>query len=319
LRVERELSSGAALAACLAYGAPWPTLSDQLRHFCDDFSLETQPLFRLPFFETEINGERLRFIHARSAERRAPPLLLLHGYSAALAEFQSLVEPLSRSFHVICPSLPGFGFSDGAPCPRAAAAACGALMQRLGYERYLVHGSDLGATIALELGAQRAAEVAGLHVTSVAAYPAADEGLTSHEKSQLARLTELRDELRFHLPESPSEELAFALSRLDDEASSAHQQLLNTLWTGLTLTCAWGDAPARRELYRYSLRTAPSCKAPLSLHAFPLAAPSLRRFAERRQHVVKWQEHPHGGCMPALEQPDTLLDTLRSFGQSSAS
>jgi len=311
LHLAGSLASGAALEACLAYGAPWSTLRELVRHFCDDFELERQALFRLPFFETEAGGQQLGFVHCRSNERSATPIILLHGYSAALAEFQNLIEPLSQAFHVVCPPLLGFA------CPRAAAAGCAELMQQLGYSRYAVHGSDLGATIALELGAARGPDVLALHVTSAPAYPSVHEleALTSPEKSQLARASELHDELCFQLPESPIEELAFALSRFDD-AELMPRESLDTLLTGLALSWAMGAGEARAEHYRFHLREAPRCAAPLTVHAFPLATPSLRRFVQRRQRLVEWREHERGGCMPAIEQPELWLETLRSFGSN---
>jgi len=252
------------------------------------------------------------------------PLLLLHGFTASLAEFQNLIEPLttrpsaSTAFHVVCPSLPGFGLSTRLSSPRAAAQACAGLMQRLGYQRYVVHGGDLGANIALELAALDPAHVAGLHVTGICAYPADDHealgNLTGQEKSQLCRLTELREELCFNLPCSPIEELAFTLARIDvPEQVSQDRTLRETLLTGLALTWALGDVEARTDMYRHRLDASPASRAPLALHSFALDAPSLRRFAEAQHRVVQWTDHANGGSMPALEQPALLLESLRSF------
>src|SRR6185369_2135531 len=94
------------------------------------------------------------------------------------------------AFHVVCPSLPGFGWSAPAPDLRMMAERCAHLMKQLGYSRYGVHGSDLGACVALELAALDAEHVAGVHVTSVPAYPDADpfelSALTCAEKAQLS-------------------------------------------------------------------------------------------------------------------------------------
>jgi epoxide hydrolase len=322
LRLGRGLANGEAWDASLAYGVPWGALRQLLEQLGTDFELGEQGLFGLPLFETDAAGERLGFVHARSSQVGARPLLLLHGYSASLAEFQALIEPLTSprqatAFHVVCPSLPGFGFSTGAPTPRASAEVCAALMQRLGYERYVVHGSDVGANIALELAALDSARVAGLHVTALPAYPddaQATLGLDGAEKSQLARLSELHEQLCFQLPSSPIEELAFALARFEDaEQVVDDRRLRDTLLTGLTLGWALGDASTRAELCRHRLTAAPPSTAPLALQSFPLDAPNLRRFAEARHRVVEWREHERGGGMPALEQPELLLESLRSF------
>jgi epoxide hydrolase len=324
LRLSQGLANGEVLDACFAYGAPCGLLWELVEQLALGFELEPQPLFDLPLFEAKLDGERLSFVHARSSERGAMPLLLLHGFTASLAEFQSLIEPLttppraSTAFHVVCPSLPGFGFSSGVPSPRAAAQNCAALMQRLGYRRYVVHGSDLGANIALELAALDQAHVAGLHVTALCTYPDAVAEtlaeLTSQEKSRLGRLTELHDEICFQLPRSPIEELAFALSRFDDaEQVSRDRALRETLLTGLTLAWTLGDSEARVQMYRHRLDAAPTSSVPVAVESFPLDAPNLRRFAEARHRVVQWCEHERGGPMPALEQPTLLLESLRSF------
>jgi pimeloyl-ACP methyl ester carboxylesterase len=318
LQVGQGLATGEALEASFSYGVSWRALADLLDHFQLDFELESQPLFGAPLFETDVAGARLSFVHARSRDPVAMPLLLLHGYLGTPAEFQHLLEPLGSAsvgriaFHAVCPVL------TDASHPRAAAEACAGLMQRLGYERYAVHGSDLGANIALELAALDRGHVAGLHVTALPAYPASEPdelgSLTQHEKSQLSRLTELAEELQFALPSSPIEELAFALARFEDpEAACANQQLRDTLLTSLTLAWSLGDPNQRRELYRHRLEPAPPSRAPLAVQSFPLDAPNLRRFAEREHRVVEWHEHAQGGGMPALEQPELLVESLRNF------
>jgi pimeloyl-ACP methyl ester carboxylesterase len=318
LQVGQGLSTGEALEASFSYGVPWPALAGLLEHFLLGFELEPQPLFGAPLFETDVAGERLGFVHTRSRDPTAMPLLLLHGYLGSPAEFQHLLEPLASAgdgriaFHVVCPLL------ADASHPRAAAEACAELMQRLGYARYAVHGSDLGANIALELGDLDRVHVAGLHVTAIPAYPALDPdelgSLTPQEKSRLSRLTELADELRWALPRSPVEDVAFALARFEDaEVACADPRLRDTLLTSLTLAWSLADQDQRRALYRHRLDAAPTSPAPLAVQSFPLDAPNLRRFAERDHRVAEWNEHTQGGGMPALEQPELLLASLRDF------
>jgi microsomal epoxide hydrolase len=319
-RLGRSVARGEALAASAAYGAPWSALCELLRHFEAGFQLEQQALFGLPCFETRAAGERVCFIHVRSRERTALPLLLLHGGSASLAEFQNQILPLTEAtggspVHVVCPSLPGFGLSSGEPCPRAAAATCAALMARLGYGRYLVHGSELGAKVALELAALDSAHVAASHVTLAPAYPlpnpAASAELSPQEKSRLLRVSELQSELAWGWPESPVEELALALSQVDQELGSPSHQLRDSLLTGLLLSWAFGNATDRAKIRATRLEPAPTCAVPVALNAFPLDAPSLQRFAAARYRIAEWQEHEHGGAMPALEQPALWLESLR--------
>lgn len=301
LRLAQGFTAGEPWTASAAYGVAPDTLSELTAYWCDRF----EPLrSQLPGFETEVDGARLNFVHLPSGADNALPLLLLHGYSGSQFEFDSIAESIASSgCHVVCPTLTF-------PSPAVAASACSDLMQRLGYARYAVHGSDLGANIALELAALSTDRVAALHVTTLLTYPNEQDTLTQQEKSQLARLTELKDELRFQLPESPIEDLAFSLSRLDDQARIPVDLLLSHL----TLRWALGEANERAEMYRMSrLIEAPASGVPISVHDFPLATPSLRRFAERAHRVVEWVEHAQGGPMPALEQPELLIDSLASF------
>ncbi len=235
LRLGRGIATGEALDASLAYGAPLDLLSELVDYWLHDFRLERQHVIDLPTFTTELDEGEWCFVHARSSEAFAVPILLLHGYSGSLAELERVIEPLanprihgkraSDAFHVVCPGLPGFGLSEGALDAGAIAGGCAALMTRLGYSRYVVHGCDLGANIALALAALDSAHVVGLHVSGLPSYPAENSSdlasLTRHEKSQLALLTELQEELSFQLPESPIERLAFALARLEHATDSA--------------------------------------------------------------------------------------------------
>lgn len=332
-RLRHHLGHGAATGeawdASLLYGAPCEAVSELVDHWRHDFELEEQALFGLPCFELSLPKHALSFVQLCSSERFALPLLLLHGYSGSPVEFQQLLGPLTEplehagasrdAFHVVCPALPGFGLSSGPTSARQTAHACAALMQAFGYSRYAVHGSDLGASVALELAALDSEHVAGLHVTSLPAYPGdapADLAtLTSLEKSQLACASERREQLEFLLPESPIQALAFALAQLSDSPSCYEDASSRaSLLTGLSLAWALGSAPSRHELYRKSRwARAPSSGVPIALHDFPLDAPSLRRFAERAHRVVEWHEHERGGCMPGLEQPQLLLESLRSF------
>jgi epoxide hydrolase len=325
LRLGRSLATGEAFDVGLAYGVDPDELCEMSEYWRSDFELERQGLAELHCFRASwAGGDELCFAHARSPEVLAMPLLLLHGYSGQLLEFRAIVPALadpgahgaaeSEAFHVVCPALPGFGWSAAAPDLCAMAERCARLMQRLGYSRYAVHGSDLGACVALELAALDAKHVAGVHVTSLPAYPEEDPfdlaALTSPEKSQLSQLTQLHEQLSFLLPESPIEALAFAVSGLADDSSG----WLDPLLTLLTLTWAFGTPHAGNDiLRRQRLAAARPSNTPVAVHAFPFDVPSLRRFAERSHRVVEWLEHEHGGAMPALEQPELLLGSLRQF------
>ena len=329
LRLARDASNGEVLEASLTYGVASDTLARLVQHWLCGFQIDQQLLDELPTLTSELNGAAWTVVHARSREALAVPLLLLHGYSGAASEMAGIVAPLSDprghgaaasdAFHVVCPSLPSYDLGEKALGLPELAEGCASLMRLLGYTRYLVHGSDSGANLALALAELDGGHVAGLHVTALPAYPneTPEElgSLTRSEKSQLALLTQHRDELAYALPQSPIEELAFALARLEDpEQTLTNAALCDSLLAGLTRIWALGGAPARTQLYRRT-RLAPAgvSERPVAVSSFPLDAPSLRRFAELRHRVVQWTEHAHGGPMPALEQPELLLSVLREF------
>jgi pimeloyl-ACP methyl ester carboxylesterase len=316
-QVKHERQFDQVLAASELYGVDPRELSELYGYWQHDFELERQPLFRLPAFRLRAGNDSLRFVQVRSTQTGALPLLLLHGETGSLAEAATLAPDLSEPatgtapFHVVCPAL------DDLPCTRAEAAhACTALMRALGYSRYLVHGSEAGAAVALELAAQAPDVVAGVHVTRVAAYPREEAGelssLSSAEKSQLAVLSELYERLSAEAPETPLENLALALSQLAD-APATNAAWRDPLLTGLSFRWSNGMTQTPAELAELCLAQSRASRAPLSVQSFPLDAPSLRRFVERRHRVAEWHEHERGGACPALEQPQLLLGSLRQF------
>src|SRR6266516_6966075 len=132
-------------------------------------------LYSYPQFVTEIDGQRIHFLHVRSGQPDAKPLLITHGYPSSVAEFLHLIEPLvnpaaGQAFHVIAPSLPGYGFSTPLSATGWAmgrtARAWVELMRRLGYERYGVHGGDVGAGVSGMAAGLDGEHVIGVHVVT---------------------------------------------------------------------------------------------------------------------------------------------------------
>ncbi|WP_454198959.1 epoxide hydrolase family protein [Nocardia sp. Marseille-Q1738] len=165
-------------------------------------------LNELPQFVTEIDGRQVHFLHVRSPEPDALPLVLNHGWPASFVEFLPVIGPLSDprahggdpadAFHLVIPSLPGFAFSEVAPDDGAGstdrfAEVVAALMARLGYDRYGVQGGDAGYFVAAQLGHIARAHLAGIHVNGPITIPAwdsdeswggADESVSAGEWSQ---------------------------------------------------------------------------------------------------------------------------------------
>ena len=145
-----------------------------------DWRAQEARLNALPQFTTEVDGQTIHFLHVRSPEPDAMPLLVTHGYPSSVVEFLEVIGPLSDprahggdpadAFHLVLPSLPGFGFSTPVGQPgwdvARTSAAFTELMNRLGYDRYGAHGGDIGAGVSGVVAAIRAAQVTGVHTIS---------------------------------------------------------------------------------------------------------------------------------------------------------
>lgn len=141
-----------------------------------------------PQFTTTIDEQHLHFLHVRSPEADATPLLMLHGWPGAVTDFLDVIGPLTEpaahgssgpAFHLVIPSLPGFGFSTPLAGPGMGTAAMGRvmaqLMAQLGYERYGVHGYDTGAWVGPEVGSTASDHVIGVHLNGMITFPYSDE------------------------------------------------------------------------------------------------------------------------------------------------
>ncbi|WP_410652332.1 epoxide hydrolase family protein [Amycolatopsis sp. cmx-4-54] len=155
-----------------------------------DWRAQEAALNAHPQFVTTIDGQRLHFLHVRSPERDATPLILLHGWPGGVTDFLDVIGPLSDprahggdpadAFHLVIPSLPGFGFSTPLAGPGMSAAKMAGLFTRLmaalGYERYGVHGYDTGSWVAPEIGKQDPGHVLGVHLNAMITFPIGAEG-----------------------------------------------------------------------------------------------------------------------------------------------
>ncbi|MFF9978912.1 epoxide hydrolase family protein [Streptomyces erythrochromogenes] len=175
-------------------GVPVTYLKDLAEHWrtAYDWRAHEAALNEHPQYMTTIGGQNLHFLHVRSPEPGATPLMLLHGWPGSVADFLDVIGPLSNprahggdpadAFHLVVPSLPGFAFSTPLAGPGMGAATMAAaltrLMSRLGYGRYGVHGYDTGSWVAPEMGKQAPDHVTGIHVNAMITFPAGEEGET---------------------------------------------------------------------------------------------------------------------------------------------
>ncbi|MFJ1563521.1 epoxide hydrolase family protein [Streptomyces erythrochromogenes] len=157
-----------------------------------DWRTHEAELNAYPQYLTDVDGQNIHFLHVRSPEPGATPLMLLHGWPGSVADFLDVIGPLSDprahggdpadAFHLVIPSLPGFGFSTPLAGPGMGAARMAAvltrLMSRLGHARYGVHGYDTGSWVAPRMGAQAPEQVIGVHVNALLTFPVGTEGET---------------------------------------------------------------------------------------------------------------------------------------------
>jgi pimeloyl-ACP methyl ester carboxylesterase len=249
-----------------------------------DWRAHETALNRYPQFHTVIDGQPIHFVHVRSARPEALPLMLLHGWPDTFAGFLDAVDRLSDGFHLVVPSLPGFGFS--APLAgsgwrtRKMAETMTKLMANLGYARYCVQGGDTGSHVAPEMGRLAPESVLGIHLNALITFPMGElDGLTEAEQARLAAMESFND------------------GYLQIQSKSPH-----------TLAYGLNDSPAAQlawiaEMY-HRLPEAPILDDRLL---------TIRRLAELEHNVVRWTEYDKGGHFFAMEQPDLFAADVREF------
>lgn len=188
-----------------ARGVPVEYLRRLVEHWLHayDWRVWEARLNQFPQFTTRIDGQTIHFLHVKSPEPAALPLIVTHGWPGSVVELMNIVGPLADpfayggdrgdAFHLVAPSVPGFGLSTPLEQPgwnhQRIALAWAELMHRLGYERYGAHGGDTGSVVSPELGRVAAAHVAGVHIYGGLSFPsglAADfDRLTDAEKARL--------------------------------------------------------------------------------------------------------------------------------------
>jgi epoxide hydrolase len=314
-------------------------------------------LNELPQFTTEIDGQRIHFLHVRSPEPDALPLIVTHGYPSSVAEFLDVLGPLTDprahggepadAFHVVAPSLPGFGFSSPLTGTEwestRTAKAWVELMHRLGYERYGAHGSDIGAGVSGDLGLHDPDRVVGAHVatdpTALALIggmlPAEAEDMTEAQKRRLEEVRGWEAEgrgylqiqstrpqtLAYGLTDSPVAQLAWIVEKfkewtnpsaeLPEDAVDRDQLLTNVsiYWFTGTGTSAANFIYETAHAERDWGATSP---APIGMAAFA-ADDVLRYVLNRDGQIEHWSEFERGGHFPAMEAPDLLVTDVREF------
>ncbi|HLF93363.1 MAG TPA: epoxide hydrolase [Planctomycetota bacterium] len=310
-------------------------------------------------FTTTIDGVELHFIHQRSKHPKALPLVLTHGWPGSVAEFLKVIGPLTDpeahggkaddAFHVICPSLPGFGFSSKPRIPgwnvSRMAETISILMDRLGYERYGAQGGDWGRNVTETLG-RTDPRVIGIHLqfppgpTPAGANPF--EGLTPEEVDRMKRRNaELQDQraygaiqgtrpltLGFGLNDSPAGLAAWVVDKFwawSDHGGNLESSFTkDELLTNITIYWVTETMPSSTRIYYESGHPVPSWTStrprrakndvPAGVALFPkeISVPP-RKWVEKVYNLVHWTEMPRGGHFAAQEQPGLLVEDIRKF------
>jgi microsomal epoxide hydrolase len=315
-----------------------------------DWRVHERRLNSFPQFTTEIDGQMVHFLHVRSASPGAMPLIMTHGWPGSVVEFMEIIGPLTDpgahggdpgdAFHMVVPSIPGFGFSGptrerGWNVTRVA-RAWDSLMGRLGYQRYGAQGGDWGSAISRELGVIVPEQMIGVHLNMLSPYVSGDlpADLSDSDRARVERLRRFRlagsgysaiqstrpQTVGYGLTDSPAGQLGWIAEKFGEwtdgglSAVDRDQMLTNISVYWLTRT-----AGSSARLYYEAARSrasgppAPST-APTGVAVFPeeIAAP-VRRLAEQTNNIVHWSEFDRGGHFAAMEEPDLLIGDVREF------
>jgi microsomal epoxide hydrolase len=302
---------------------------------------------------TEVDGQRIHFLHARSPEPTALPLLITHGWPGSVAEFLDAVGPLSDprahggdpadAFHVVAPSLPGYGFSGPTSQPgwhpRRIAAAFASIMAELGYDRYGVQGGDWGSVVSQNVADLDEEHVCGMHLNFLALPRPKDAPEPTAEEQQAREALQTFREtgtgyqaiqattpqtVGYGLEDSPAGLCAWIVEKMarwtdgDVEDAFTRDQLL----TNVTLYWVTATATSSMRLY-YEMRQAGGAAMPRRFLDVPTGVANFageitktpRSWAERRFNITHWTELPRGGHFAALQVPELFVPDVRAFFQ----
>jgi epoxide hydrolase len=341
-------------------GVPLAYLRDLCGYWATgyDWRATEARLNALPQFRTEIDGLGIHLLHVRSPHPDALPLIVTNGWPGSISEYLKVIGPLTDptahggdaadAFHLVCPTLPGYGFSDK-PARRGwgvqrIAGAWIRLMTRLGYRRYGATGSDWGTSITASIGQQDLERVAGIHLVPPLAPPDPEtfDDLTESERATLAELEHAAEwesgysqehatrpqTIGYALVDSPVGLCAWIVEKFrawtDCDGHPENVLTRDELLDNLMLYWLPRAGASSARLYWESIRqvnqwisggSSDTVAAPAGCSIFPkeLQRPSRRWAARRFTDIRYWNEPDRGGHFAALEQPDLFVNEVRSF------
>lgn len=329
-------------------GVPLADLVDVVNYWRTGYDWRSfeERLDRIGQFRTTIDGLGIHFLHRRSTRADATPLLLTHGWPGSIAEFIHVVDELADpeaadapAFHVVVPSLPGFGYSDKPATTgwgiEKIAAAWVELMGRLGYHKFAAHGGDWGGVITTIVGGRFPEHVLGIHTTTAQAPPGlTTEGLTAAERewaegtrdfwrhrAAYAKQQATRPQtIGYSLVDSPVGLLAWILDKFaewtDTEDSPFERISVDRVLDDVTLY--WltrSGASAARIYYESHNSLDPELRVdvPSAISVYPRDIEKCPRVwaQERYRRIVHWRAPETGGHFPSLEVPEYFVDDLQ--------
>jgi pimeloyl-ACP methyl ester carboxylesterase len=333
-------------------GTPLAYVQDICSYWADEYDWRAREagLNRFDQFVTEIDGIDIHFVHQRSPHPEATPLLLTHGWPGSIVEFHKVIEPLTNptehggeaadAFHVVAPSLPGYGFS-GKPTVTGwgvdkIARAFATLMARLGHDRYVAQGGDWGAGITTAIGALDPEHCAAIHVTlAMGVRPNIEGDLSPQAKHSLERIQFYRDwdsgyskqqatrpqTLGYGLVDSPSGQAAWILEKFwawtDNDGHPEDVLGRDELLDNIMLYWINGNGASSGRLYweSFGRGTRHTVSVPTGFAVFPKEVfPPVREWVEESYvNIVHWAEYDTGGHFAAFEVPDIYVEEIRTM------
>jgi len=356
LRLQRTRWPEAECVDDWSQGIPLRYTRDLAAYWSTDYDWRAREaaLNRFDHFVDQFDGLDIHFIHQRSPHDDAFPLLITHGWPGSIVEFHKVIEPLTNptahggraedSFHVVCPSLPGYGFS-GKPGRTGwgvekIALVWEELMQRLGYDRYGAQGGDWGSAVTSQIGRNAGSgggNCAAIHLNMPLGTPTAETmaNPTPEEQQALAALAEHRKNgtgyskqqstrpqtVGYGLVDSPVGQLAWIVEKfqawMDCDGHPENVLTRDELLDNVMLYWVTETAASSARLYWESFKKwgdTTRVELPTGVASFPkeiLRAP--RRWCEPNFNITHWTTMPRGGHFAAFEQPELFVDDVRKF------
>lgn len=361
LRRVREFDWNGVPDAGIGAGIGTQNLRKLIEYWLNEFDWrkEERALNCLPHFTAAIDGANVHFIHLPSRNPAAFPLVLTHGWPGSFVEFVHIAERLADpqafgdsdapAFHVIIPSLPGYGFSDRPAAPigprRIAATFHRLVTDVLGYPRYVAQGGDWGAAVSSWLAADNPEHCLGAHLNQILLRGVSwtadtEEELASEAAMQqrfmqdgayaLLQMTKPQS-IAYALADSPVGTAAWIADKFeawhfkaeDDKTprSAGDRFGMDRLLTNIMIYLVSGSLPTANWLYRgFAIEQMTHgdpirIDTPMGIAAFPdpVFSPPPRSLVEKAYNVIHWTDMPRGGHFAALEEPDLLVSDLRHF------